>query len=375
MRLDPTRSRATAAVVVPIAILTLAATALAPQATAQTRPSPAHFARAEGPTSDTAVIGDTQPFGRLLQVHDDLSGANGTIQSLGFRLDDGVSAPTFTILVDVWCSTARTQAAQPHAQFDQNHGTDKSRTVAFKMVRFPAAQRQIPFVDAFTHVIPFDTPFVFGGQGPLCWEVLLHGTTTLAPVQLDAVAGSDGSPMPVQAQVSHGCRTAGTSYASPFRLVCKPTLDWKQLTLDVALDGSGGPPSQLAVLMAGLRYHSFGGVPLPFEIPGSPTAPSQACRVHVAPELTLATLMKSDGSLPLVLRSFLGPYVLCVDLGFQLLARDSGANPWGLVTSDTVGLRFLTPYPLQPIGQVIAGAHTATGAAQANTGLITAVQY
>lgn len=374
MRLDPIRYPYTVAAA---ALAVAAATAvLVPSASAQTFPRPAHFARAEGPTGDTAVIGDTQSFGRLLQVHGDLNGANGTIRSLGFRLDHGASAPTYTVLVEVWCSTARSTAVQPHAQFDMNHGQDKARTVALKMVRFPAAERRIPVVTGFTHVIPFDTPFVFGGQGPLCWEVVLHGTSTLVPVQFDAVAGSDASPQPLQVRVGQGCRTAGSNYAQPFRLASTPTVDWQQLTLQVGLNASAGPPSQLAALLFGLRFDAFGAAPLPFDIPGSAMAPSRLCQLHVAPGVTMATLIKNDGSLPLQLQSFVGPYMLGIDLGFQLLAQDSGANASGIVTSDAVALHFVTPYPLQPLGQVVAqGSLAGSGAAQAHTGLVTAVEY
>lgn len=336
--------------------------------------SPRHFAGAEGHSYSTNVnahIGSTSTPARYLQVHDDMAGNGRTINSIAFRRDGLYTTSNFasySIVIDLFLSTATTTAGALDTTFDNNHGADKTRVAVFQMVQFPATTHgDLPH--PFLYKIPFSTPFIFGGKGPLCWEVLVQSRQNTSIIYHDSAISTGANPALRIATSGSGCKSSGNTSAISYS--ASSTMNWTTGSGTLSLSGSRYPKSSAALITIGISNKSYGGVPLPFEIPSSKGASSGTCYLYCDMLLAMVAFTTSSGGLSSVLAV---PATVAVH-GFtvytQALAPDPAANPIGLATSPLVLFNFCYPDTLPTVGALSLGGSTgATGTAYANRGLI-----
>src|SRR5688500_10201920 len=100
--------------------LLLPALCLAPL-TAQSIVSPTHFTNAEGNSYSADGLGTAGTPNRYLELHGDLEGTPTTFARISFRRDgesiNTAPVPAYTVLCDVFLSTAASTTAAPNANF------------------------------------------------------------------------------------------------------------------------------------------------------------------------------------------------------------------------------------------------------------------
>jgi hypothetical protein len=158
--------------------------AMLPALAAQSVVSPAHFTNVEAPSYAYTPIGDQTVPSRSLQVFDDLSSPRN-ITGFALRRDYSAGGRTawagYTILCNIWCSNALTNAGNVDRTFDLNH---------------VAAQIWSPPVMAFDQVIPFSQPFAWNGSGSLAIEIGMTQSTLSGTHYFDYVSGTSTNPQP-----------------------------------------------------------------------------------------------------------------------------------------------------------------------------------
>jgi hypothetical protein len=345
-------------------------------APAQSVVSPGHFTSAEASSQNRFPFGETSQLFRYLQVHDDLQGTPRPIRTMTWRRGAGTCGtactnpyPAYTISLNAWCSTATTTATTLVAAFDTNHGTDKVQVITSKTFNFPAtstAEVPAPFV----YRITFDVPFIYLGMAPLCWEVQVTGRTNATALYFDAASGSSTNPPMPMGSFGAGCTATGRGAA--MTAVPTATMSWGTGSGSLVVSGANAPANGVIVVLIGFRKDNFGGIPLPFLLPGTSTAPSGPCSLHVAIALVMAGLADAGGRSTTTI-----PVPATLDLNGgstfeQILALDPAANSFGVVLSNAVNHNFLAPYGLAPVGRVyLNGSHGASGAPATNEGLVT----
>src|SRR5690606_35741233 len=158
--------------------------------------SPAAWADVEAPSGNAFPFGSTAQQFRYLNVHDDLAGTARTILGFALRRSGTTSTtvtPPISVVVDLFMSTAATTGATVDATFDNNHGADRTQVVLGKTINFPQAPTGLlPY--PFLYTVPLDVPFVFGGGGPLAWEVQISSRPQAASTFHDYVSGAATNP-------------------------------------------------------------------------------------------------------------------------------------------------------------------------------------
>lgn len=313
--------------------------------------SPGHFAGAEGNARAGAGLGSTALPCRQLQIHEDLAGAPMVIRGLALRRDGGAAgayAP-FGIVGSLFLSTAR--AAALDANFDANHGPDRIQVLASSQVAFPATLPGIP-PRPFEYVLPFALPFLFGGQGPLCWDLLVLARGNAFPVDLDAADGIDANPSSPYGTEGAGCLATGQG--APFALRIRPVFDWPRGAGALQCQGLFGPMSGIGQLYLGVHRGIFGGVALPFELPGTRQGASGPCWLQLTPIAILPVGFDAAGAWSAGFGLALVPALHGTTLLAQLLALDPPANNWRMVLSEGAWVHVVAPWRLPRVGAVTA---------------------
>lgn len=327
--------------------------------------SPAHFATAEGNYYAYTPFGSTTTPDRFLQVHDDLAGSPRTIRSISLRRD-GTSYndyAAYSALVDVVFSNAATTANTISATFDTNHGSNKVTVAQFKLVQFPATKHTS--IRGFDYKIPFDQPFNFNGTGSLAWEMRVTSRTNPSTYYFDYAYSTSSNPAPYYWSYGTGCKA--TTYTNPMSISGSSSANWAGSSVTLSYFGNYFPKNALVTMLLGAQDKTFGGAPLPFEIPGTNGFPSGKCFLYLDPLITIQGLTNAQGQLT----ANLGAGVNTGNNGnviyAQSVALDAQANAFGLVTSNMVQHQVIAPWTAIPISNVYATSSVgATGTAQKN---------
>ena len=353
--------------------------ALASALCAQSVVSPGHFTNAEGNTWDSVMMAvgtSTVPF-IYQEICGDLQFTPRTINSIAFRRDGNANSTqtiaAFSILCDVICSTAANGPTAPSNMFANNHGMDRAQVAAAKLVQFPATS---PGTHGrpFEYRIPFTTPFAFGGAGPLCWEVRINSTTNPGAFNLDFASSSSTNPGTQNDTIGTGCIATGSAHTSPMSLTGSSSPSWPQQTLRLTYNGSRFPKNALVTFGIGTSTSSFGGVPLPFELPGTLASPSKACTVYNNWLVTIPQLSNATGGVTATLGVLALPQFNGGNLYTQAIGLDPAANNWGIVFSNTVLHHIVAPWTTVPVGDVQANNLSGTGTARASYGVVAEFQ-
>lgn len=355
------------------------AVALASALSAQGVVSPGHFTIAEGNTWDSVMMSvgtGSVPF-IYQEICGDLQFTPRTINSLAWRRDGNANStqtiPAFSILCDVFCSTAANNPASPSNMFANNHGTDRMQVASAKLVQFPATS---PGTHGrpFEYKIPFTTPFSFGGAGPLCYEVRITSTTNSSAFNLDFASSANTNPGTQNDTIGTGCIATGSAFTSPMAMTGSSSPSWAQQTLRLNYSGQRFPKNALVTFGIGSSRTSFGAVPLPFELPGTAASPSKACTVYNNWLVTIPQLSNASGNVTATLGLLALPQFNGANLYTQAIGIDTAANSWGLVFSNTVLHHVVAPWTTVPVGDVQATNLSGTGSARANYGVVTLVE-
>lgn len=338
--------------------------------------TPSHFENVEAPTRFSWGLATSSATHRFLQVNDELQGTARTIRAISFRRDGTTATSTHnggTMLVNVFVSTAATTAAAPDATFDNNHGADKMRVGSNLIVRLPQSDPGMGPRD-FDYRIPFQQPFQYAGNGPLCVEIQVTSNTSPGGLSLDGAYNQSTNPAPTTWSFGTGC-IAATTQTRAMRLTLSTSTNWSQGNSRLYLNGSYLPPSSLVFLVFGFQNLSLGGIPLPFELPGSAPAPSGPCTIYNDIQLDLPQLTSGTGSMNAQVDVPIQPSAHGVNIYAQTLATDAGANPFGIVASNSTRVQYIAPYGAIPCGMVYdSNGLGATGTVRANYGMIMRVE-
>jgi len=334
---------------------------------AQAYVSPSHFTRVEGNNALALGVGLGTAPGRLLQVHDDM--AARSISAFAFRRDgqDTSDHLPFSVVMTLAMSTARTTAAQPDATFDANHGTDRRTVFTNQFLQFPAVP-YAGFAHPFDYRVPLATPYQHGGGGPLCIDLQIVTRSSSAYYFLDAASGQEPNPGGDTRLLGEGCRVSAMS--SRALLLGGFVPNWPTGLMTLSFTGSYLPPATVAALTIGDSATQWGPFPLPFELPGTATAPSGPCTVMNSVLLVFPQLVDAMGGLSATLGYAPHPSMRGRNLYTQLVAPAPTANSWGLVLSNGVEFHPAAPWTAVPIGLVELAGLGGVGNATANSGQI-----
>ncbi|MEZ5964808.1 MAG: hypothetical protein R3F56_13265 [Planctomycetota bacterium] len=338
---------------------------------AQAYVSPQFFTRMEGSSWSNAGLGSSSAPSRMLQIHEDLPARS--VAALSFRRDGQTTtaSPAFSLVCSVFMSTAATTAAQPSATFDSNHGGDKRSVAANQVVQFPASAHD-GFGAPFTYRLPLPSPYQHSGSGPLCFEVQMITTSATSATYFDAASASNPNPGGLTEAVGQGCRRSASSSRASLSGSFQP--NWPANSMTLAVNGNSLPLTQLATLAIGDSATQWAGLTLPFELPGTASAPSGPCSILSSMLISLPQFTTANGTATASLgyrphRSMRGR-----EFFMQLVVPEPAANAWGLVLTNAVRFHPQAPWTAVPIGQVAAANLGATGTVRANYGQIVAFE-
>jgi hypothetical protein len=256
---------------------------------------------------------------RYQQIHDDMAGSPHVILGMAVRRKEvGTAWPALSPTLQVDLSTAATGSQTATSNFASNHGMDRTVVMVARQVNFPAVNAPTNGLPApFTYVMMFDQPFIFLGQGSLCWEVLMSANNYAGGTTLNLDLAQNGL---ARNQVyGQGCRGAlSGTYAAP--------------NLDQTATGLAA--NSVAILMVGYNNQQFAGVPLPLDLT---PAGAPGCSLYLAPILFLVAPTNASGTATFSLDTTGAPTDVAVQL--QVLAPDTG-NALGLVLTNAL---FATP--------------------------------
>jgi hypothetical protein len=312
--------------------------------------SPAHFTNSRAAGSNVFPFGTGTTF-RYAQIHDDITSPIPVMKLSTRRTQSTTALAQGSATVDLWLSTAATSSATPNLTFDNNHGADKTQVITSKMVNMAqATPDSLP--GQFDVSLPFDMVFPFTGQGSLCWEV--HVTNRVGSFTHDNVSGVNANP------------PLATHNLTAFRPGCKATnrttnmgatgtsvMTWASGTGILRVTGSNALDSGLVVTVVGANGTTWGGIPLPFLIPGSDTAPSGPCNLYTDVILLQVTVASIAGATTTDVAVPATPDLNGLTTRSQNWCFDAMANPIGIVTSNVVLHNFIAPYPTtQPLCRI-----------------------
>jgi hypothetical protein len=342
---------------------------------AQDYVSPSHFTNAEGPSNNVFPFGHLIPF-RYVQVHDDVPVM--VVSRLSFRHDGtssasgtGVIHPAHAVTMDAWLSMAATTSATIVAAFDGNHGANKTQVVTGRQYNHPASiPAEIP--QPFLLDYPLDVPFPFTG-GSLCWEA--HVTARVpqsTSIPHDAVSMSSVSANPgLQVDTAFtGCISTGRTV--PMRADGSSAMSWPVATGTLTVTVKDAQANGVILHVLGFRKTNWAGIPLPFLLPGSATAPSGPCHLYADVWVIQARQASATGDATLTLPVPATPDLNGLVAYSQVWGVDAQANPIGITMSNLVIHGFTAPFTSVPIGRVfLIGGLGANGTRGLNYGLVT----
>lgn len=318
------------------------------------------------PWAASSIFESTE--GRLAQVHDDLAGRPMTVAALGFRTSG--QFPSIA-LISVRCSTAATSASTVNAAFDDNHGANRATVVSVRTVSVFGAVSPPQWAPTTDLVIPFDVPYLFDGSGPFCWELDLYSNSNPPGGSFEYVMGAD--PGRVMAfQFGHGCQVSAG--AGPYRLqmFSPPTMNWSAGVGVFPFAMSKGPPSGLALLAGGPNNGMAFGLPTPVAIPGTLSAPSALCELHVDPVAQILSVLDANGSSSVPLNFPVSQAMNGFNAIWQGYALAPLSNPAGVITTGGCWTHIVAPSGVPPIGSVRSSSVSApSGTALQGEGIVT----
>jgi hypothetical protein len=353
------------------------AACLAATVTAQTVVSPVAWTDVESNGGNAFPFGSSSVPYRYLNVHDDMVGRPGSIQSLALRRSGTTSTtviPAFSVVLDTFLSSASTTGATVDATFANNHGPDLTQVTTNRTVNFPATGTGLlPY--PFAYVIPFDTPFAFGGGGPLAWEVqILQRISQPSALFHDSVSGPSPNPSMVASRYGTGCVATGETDA--FGLTGGSANQWTLGQLAMSATTRDGPPNGAALLLVGFDPTQWAGLPLPIQLPNTASGTSGPCYLQAPGIAQLPGNLSNSGSYTFRISTAATPLLNGVLLYSQAVALDLAANPFGIISTNGVNHQIVAPYGAQPGGRVYASSGLgATGIADAGQTLVVQFTY
>ena len=348
-------------------VLTFFAAPLAAQAVV----TPAHFTNAEANTWWNVGFGESSAPTRFLQILEELQGSPRTINAVSLRRDGAnpgtAQSPAHSVLANIFVSSAVRGANTPDAIFDNNHGGDKAQVGAFHLISLPAVDYK-GFRGPFDYRFPFAQPFSFAGTAPLCVEYQITSRTTNVTINYDWASGTNTNPGASTRSFGTGCKATGRT--SAMTITGSSSGNWAQNSMSFSWSGSQMTPNSVGFLALGFDNTNWAGLPLPFELPGTASAPSGACRIYTSVLLSIPALTTASGGLSAnfgfnVNTSFNGASMFS-----QYMLPDVAANPWGFVLSNGVEHHIVAPWTRLPIGCVRASSLAASGTVAANQGYV-----
>lgn len=351
----------------------LSVCALATALAAQGLVTPGHFTSTEGNDYIQTPFGVTSTPARILQVHDDMSGTARTIHALAFRRNGTTTTAyaAYSVIVDLRLSTSPLNSGTVSTTFESNHGADLVTVALQKVVSLPATvhDSQRPFVYRF----PFNQPFAFAGGGPLAWDMTVTSRTNSSALTFDGFRSSNTNPPAMDWSFGTGCKA--TTYSTAMTMSGSSTATWSSGSVNFSFAGSNFPKSAVVTLLLGGDDKNFGGIPLPWEIPGTNGFPSGVCHLYVAPLLTINQVTNASGAMNAVLS--VGGMTQANNgmiLFTQAVAIDAN-NAFGLVFSNLIEHQIVAPFAVRPISYVYRnGSAGTTGTVVKNEGHVTSLE-
>ena len=356
----------------PLSALPLLCSAALP---AQDYVSPSHFTNAEGPSNNVFPFGHAIPF-RYVQVHDDVPIM--LVSRMSFRHDGtssatgtGVIHPAHSVTMDAWLSTAATTSATIVATFANNHGANKTQVAVGRQYNHPAsspAEVPAPFLLDY----PLDVPFAYTGSGSLCWEAQVTARLpqpTSIPHDAVSITSASANPLLQVDSAFTGCLSTGRT--NTLRADGNSTMSWPAGTGTLIMTVADALASGVVLHVLGFRKTSWAGIPLPFQIPGSATAPSGPCHLYNDAWVITATQASAAGAATFSLPVPATPDLNGLRTYSQVWGIDAVANPLGLTTSNVVVHGFTAPFAAVPVSRVyLIGALTAIGSTGLRYGIV-----
>lgn len=337
----------------PLSALALVAALPVALAAQGTIVSPSGWAAIESPGGNAFPFGATS-LQRYVNVHDDLAGTARVFTAMALRRSGTTSTtvtPATSIVVDGFFSTAVVTGATVDATFDNNHGGDKTQVWTQRTISFPQAPTGLlPY--PFLYHLPLDTPFPFGGAGPLCWEVRITARPQSASTFHDYVSGASGDPEMVVSRHGDGCIASGRT--DPFALTGASSNDWPNGTGTLSATASNGPANANAAYLFGLA-----ALPVSIPLPFTTGSPSGTCYLHADAPFAIPGTLSSTGGFTFRVPLPLQPQFHGVHLVGQAAAPDTN-NALGWVTSNATDHQVVAPFGAPPGGRVYASSATAT---------------
>ena len=346
---------------------------LVPGLVAQGIVAPAHFANAEAGASSTHGIGTRTAPSVYLGIYEDMQGVAASISGVSFRRDGGVSSKTTylpaTMVVDIWVSTAATTAGSPDPTFADNHGPDKTKVASSALAQCPAVPPS-GAASPFDYRFPFSAPYAWNGAGPLCVEIRILARTNTQSYHLDWIQkASDNNPTIFRREFGTSCKASGQ--AVNMRLSGLASSNWPGNSGTLIYSASVMPPNTLVSTLIGSDNQSLGGLPLPFELPGTSLGSSGPCFLQSNVVITLPGVTDATGRMTLNVGFAPSPLFNGLSLFGSVAALDFNANSLGVITTNGVEHHLLAPYASSRVGSVYnTGALGPTGTVQPGAGYV-----
>lgn len=353
----------------PASLLLLVGTGLAAQV------SPRHFASAEAPASTRSPLAIGASASRTLQIHEDVSILGNPIRGIALRRD-GARREIFSALsvsLSLSMSTSPALAAAPDPVFDRNHGANRTLVVASRQFNFPQSFPVNTLPAPFAYVILFDAPFAARASSSVVWDLTRNpGSVPPTPPAFDFVSTrGDADPEVEEYLFGAGCVATGRTVPMSPENGSNGFSNWPGGTIRVTMSAANGPANAAAAVILGLSNVAFGGLTLPFELPGSSAAPSGPCSILTDAVLVRPMVLNLIGVGGSVLDLSVNPSMHGATLFQQVLAVDPPANPMGLVTSSALGRQIIAPYAPLGVGRVEGIQSTGTtGFVLPNAGVV-----
>lgn len=248
--------------------------------------SPATFDKIEANGNNAFPFSGANKFS-FQQIHDDLAGRPRLVLGLAVRLGGGVTCAARSMNLTLSLSTAAVTSRTATGTFASNHGPDLTTVLAQVAVQWPGST-STPTPAPFDHSLPFaQTPFLYKGQGSLCWEVRVHSNTQTAYVYHDAF-NSKASHV-LQGPFGQGCLATGAASSA-------------QLSASLSLSGSAYQyscnaislsASQPAFWFIGIDASQWGVLPLPLDL--TPLG-ATGCSLHTSVLLSFTGATDPSGA-------------------------------------------------------------------------------
>jgi hypothetical protein len=335
--------------------------------------SPSHYANAEGTGNNVFPFGNTTVPFRFEQVHDNVPAM--TISGLAFRHNAATTVyPAHAVTIDAWISTAAFTSATATADFDTNHGTDKVQVATGVAYNHPASDpRCVP--GDFILRYPFSSAmFAFAGSpASVCWEVHVTAKTQTTSIVHDAISGTAvANPALAVGRGGLGCIATGRT--TQMLATGTSTMNWAGATGTLTVNTSNGPANAPVFHFIGVEKVACSGLPLPIELPGTSGGASGPCYLHTcylggpvnSGRATATGTWSSAFPVPA------NPWNHGFTLLSQIVALDTPANNWGLVTSPLVAHNWVAPCPASDVARIyLSGALGNPGTLSLSASLVT----